>query len=293
MSRVRLRGDGGEISLIGLLVSSALSLIILGAVLTTFENAQSSANALTLRNDNQQMARAATDELALQLRNLASPTADQPQAVDRALPYDLIFQDVDPLGPNSGQNLSNVRRERWCLAANASLYVQQQTWTSATVPAAPADTACPGPSWPKTRVVVERVRNLASSPQVPVFAYNATSVTDISAIHVDLQLDVDAVRKPGPTRTATGIFLRNQNRRPVASFTAVPTAQGIILNASASADPEGHVLRYSWLDGGTQIATGVTATFKPASGTVHQLSVVVTDPAGLSATAAVQTVRAI
>lgn len=286
----RLRGDRGEITLPGLLTASVLSLVVLAAVLDTFAGAQSQTTAMTARNENQQTARAASDELAAALRNLASPTPDQPQAIDRADAFDLVFQDVDPAGPNLGQNLTNVRRERWCLGTTGVLYAQRQTWTSATVPAAPATTGCPGSGWPRTNVVAEHLTNRVGATARPLFTYDAAALTDIAAVHVDLLVDEDLTKEPPEVRLATGIFLRNQNRRPTAVFTASPTAQGIVLNASASADPEGQPLSYTWLDGATVVATGVTAIYKVTANTSHPLSVRVQDPAGLTGTSATQTV---
>lgn len=285
------RGDRGEISLIGLLVATVLSLIILLAVLDTFDNTQRQTTVLTARNANQDTARAASDALAAAARNLASPTPDQPRAIDRALPFDLIFQDVDPAGPNAGQNTSNVRRERWCLGTDGSLYGQRQTWTTATVPAAPAATSCPASGWATTSVDVKGLRNLATAPQRALFTYDAAALSEIAAVHVDMYLDEDPTRDPPEVRLSTGVFLRNQNRPPTASFTATPTPQGIVLNASASTDPEGQPLTYSWLDGGAPVGAGVTASYKVVAGSTHALSVRVQDPAGLTATSPVQTVR--
>ena len=53
----------------------------------------------------------------------------------------------------------------------------------------------------------------------------------------------------------SSIFLRNQNEAPVADFTA--TAAGtrtVILNGSASTDPEGRTLAYDWFLGNGAIA---------------------------------------
>ena len=43
--------------------------------------------------------------------------------VDRAGARDLIFQTVDPVGPNAGDNASNVKRIRYCLDTGGKLYV--------------------------------------------------------------------------------------------------------------------------------------------------------------------------
>ena len=291
MSRRRLlpAGDRGEISLIGLVIAATISLTVLVSVLDTFDGAQAKVIDTTLRNDNQQGARAAGDQIAAALRNLASPTPDQPQAIDRATPYDLVFQDVDPLGPNSGANTTNVRRERWCLSGS-TLYGQRQTWTSATVPAMPSVAACPGTGWGTTTVVAQQITNTARGQNRPLFTYDSTVLTDISQIHLDLWVDGVPDVDPAESRVSTGAFLRNQNRRPSAAFTASPTAQGIVLNASASADPEGQSLTYTWLDGATTVGSGVTLVYKVTAGTTHNLSVRVADPAGLTATSAVQAV---
>jgi hypothetical protein len=286
----RLREDRGEITLPGLLLASVLSLAVMTAVLDTFAGAQSHSVEVTTRNDNQQLVRAVSDRIAAALRNLASPTAEQPQAIDVAGPFDLVFQDVDPAGPNAGQNVTNVRRQRWCVTTDGALYLQRQTWTTATTPAAPSTSACPGTGWSSSQVLVTGLTNRRGLTPRAVFTYDAQALTDISAVHVDMFLDGEVTKGPSEVRLATGAFLRNQNRRPVASFTATPTAQGIVLNASASMDPEGQPLAYTWMDGTTAVATGVTATYPVTAGTVHSLSVVVQDPAGLTSTSPTQTV---
>ncbi|MCW3038883.1 MAG: hypothetical protein JWM31_788 [Solirubrobacterales bacterium] len=286
----RPHDDRGDVTLPGLLCAVVSSLVVLVGVLNTFGGAEASSTELTARNANQQAARQISDQLAVALRNLASPTPDQPQAIDRAGPYDLIFQDVDPNGPNNGANTTNVRRERWCLDAAGTLYAQQQTWTTAAVPATPAAVPCPGAGWQSTNVLIGGIANRVLVPAVPLFTFDAVTLTDIAAVHVDLTMDEDPLRPPAAVRVDTGVFLRNQNRRPTASFTAVPTAQGIVLNASASMDPEGQPLTYEWYDGATMIDTGVTSTYVVTHGTSHALSVRVLDPAGLTATAPTQTV---
>lgn len=280
------RGDRGEISLLGLLIATILSLGVLVSVLDTFDRAEAKVVATTSRNDSQDSARTAGDEISAALRNLASPTPDQPQAIDRATSFDLVFQDVDPLGPNSGANTANVRRERWCLSGT-TLYGQRQTWTTAAVPAMPSVAACPGTGWGSTRVVAERLTNGTSRP---LFTYDSTVLTDIAQVHLNLFVRANGHVDPQESLVSSGAFLRNQNRRPSAAFTAAATPQGIVLNASGSADPEGQSLTYTWLDGGTAVGTGVTLTYKVTAGTTHNLSVRVSDPAGLTATSAVQAV---
>jgi type II secretory pathway pseudopilin PulG len=284
------RGERGEVSLVSLLVACTLLVVVLGATLTLFEGFIAKAGDATRRTDTQDAARTAADRIARDLRNLSSPTSAQPQAVDRASGSDLIFKTVDPAGPNTGTNATNTKRVRYCLDSGRRLQEQTQTWTSEAVPAVPSGTACPAAAdWTRTTIVATNVVN----GTVPVFTYDAPVLTDISAIHVDLLVDTDIVRLPPATRLSTGVFLRNQNRRPAPTFVADRTAGGFVLNGSASGDPEGDTLRYEWFDGTAKVGTGITYTYTGlAAGSVHQLQLKVSDPAGLVGVSATQAVTA-
>ncbi len=282
------RGERGEVSLVSVLVACVLLVVVLGATLTLFEGFIAKAGDATRRTDTQDAARTAADRIARDLRNLASPTPDEPTAVDRNWGSDLIFKTVDPAGPNAGTNATNTKRVRYCLDTARRLQEQTQTWTEA-IPSLPADVACPGSGWTRTTIAAANVVN----GTVPVFSYDASVLTDIAAIHVDLLVDTDTLRLPPATRLSTGVFLRNQNRRPTASFVADKTSGGLVLNGSASADPEGDPLRYTWFDGTTQVGTGITFTYSPlTAGSVHQLHLEVTDPANLVGVSPTQGVTA-
>ena len=99
MSRLR-RQDG--FTVIELAVAASISLVILGLSMTVMISMWTQAKRTERHNDAMQQVRQATDRLARQLRNLASPsdtitaaTSAQPKSVDRNLPYDLVFKDVD------------------------------------------------------------------------------------------------------------------------------------------------------------------------------------------------------
>jgi len=283
------RGERGEVSLVSVLVACVLLVVVLGATLTLFEGFTAKAGDATRRTDAQDVARTAADRIARDLRNLSSPTPEQPGAVDRASGNDLIFTTVDPQGPNAGTNTTNTKRVRYCLDSGRRLQEQTQTWTDPIPPAAPSGTACPGSGWTRTTIAATNVVNGAE----PVFSYDAAVLTDIAAIHVDLIVDTDIVRLPPATRLATGVFLRNRNRRPTASFAADRTSGGLVLNGSASFDPEGDPLRYAWYDGTTQIGTGITYTYTPlVAGSIHQIHLEVFDPIGLVDVSATQAVTA-
>jgi type II secretory pathway pseudopilin PulG len=291
----RLRDERGEIGLVQLLVAIGLMLVVLGLSVESFAGFTVNARDENARNDTQDQARGALDKLARELRNLASPTYEQPQAVDKAGTTDMVFQTVSPTpGPSGSANTANVQRIRYCLdasvPANAALWYQTQTWTTEQAPAAPSSAACPDPAWGNQSQVATHLTNLAGGQARAVFSYNTSALTDISQVHVDLYVDTDGAGGAGETHLSSGVFLRNQNRRPVAAFTATPTGGGnVLLNGTASADPEGEPLVYAWYDGTTKVADGISATYHTTAGS-HTLSLKVYDPAGLEGTSGTQVV---
>jgi hypothetical protein len=285
-----MRDERGEMSLVGLIVAMALFIVVLGATLSVFETGEKVTRTSMLRSDMQDRARLAVDAIAKQLRNLASPTPDQPEAIDRALPRDVIFQTVDPVGPNAGANASNVKRIRYCLDGTGKLWRQQQRWTGASVPAVPGATACPGTGWAAgDEVVADSVVNATSGE--PVFTYNSATTSAISSVHVAVLIDLNNGR-PLPSELSTTVFLRNQNRRPSAAFTATAGAGEIVLNGSTSADPEGDPLTYTWKDNGTVIGSGIVFKYAVSTGSTHSITLTVRDPALLESTAGPTTVNA-
>lgn len=292
----RLAAERGEMTLTAVLVAITIFGTVLGATLTVFTSFASDRADIETRNAAQDAARTAIDRLSRELRNLASPTAEQPEAFDAAGPYDIVFKTVDPNGPNAGLNSPNVKRVRYCLdattPANARLVFQEQTWTSQAPPPVPATASCPGSGWATTRTLATSITNVQFGMDRPLFAMDSSVLTDINSIRTSLWVDVDSGSGPAETQLTSGIFLRNQNRKPVASFTATPTAQGIMLNGSASFDPEGEPLTYVWYDGATKIGTGITLTYQVPAGTSHSIRLEVYDPAVLHGESDVQVVIA-
>jgi type II secretory pathway pseudopilin PulG len=281
-----LRNERGEMSLIEMLVAISIFSGVLGATLFTFQTFDTLSRRDVDRAASQDSARTSVDRLAKDLRNLASPTIEKPQAVDKATAYDLIFQTVDPIGPNAGSNSANIKRVRWCLdssnASNEKLYVQEQTWTTLTTPDPPANGSCPASGWTTTTVLATNLTNAYKGQTRPLFAYDSTTLTAVHEIHVDLYSDLDPAKAPNETHITTGVFLRNQNAAPVASFTyALNGSTAIVLNGSQSYDPEGDALNYSWLDGGKKVGTGVTFSLPVTSKSSHSIQLQVFDPSGL------------
>jgi prepilin-type N-terminal cleavage/methylation domain-containing protein len=299
-------------SLIEVLLAMVLMLIVLGATLAVFNAMERGNRDNQNLNESQQQIRSATDALAKRLRNLASPAAggaavsDQP--IERAEPQDLIFRSVNSAGPATTLNPQNLQRYRYCLSPARRLTVQRQTWSGA-APATPTDTACPGAGWTETLVAAQSVVNATR----PVFHYQITpapgthseqtsvlagSFATIVALRSTLWVDPDLLHRPSETSLSTRVFLRNQNRPPLAVLEVTATGTKLTLNASASDDPEGNPLLYQFFDNGTALkdAAGVVippsnravAIYKPATGG-HSLTVKVTDVGGLGATSAART----
>jgi type II secretory pathway pseudopilin PulG len=298
MIRRWLHDERGELSLMEMLVAIAIFGGVLGATLFTFQNFDTLSRRTVSRSASQDAARTSADLLARNLRNLASPTIEKPQAVDKAAPFDLIFQTVDPNGPNAGANTPNIKRVRWCLdssnAANEKLYLQEQTWTTTNTPDPPSSSSCPSSGWTTTSVLVSNVTNNFAGQTRPLFAYDSTTLTAVRQVHVDLYSDLDPAKAPNETHITTGVFLRNQNAAPIASFIATLSGNSaIVLNGSQSYDPEGGALKYSWIDNNikqTQ-ATSVTYTLPVTPGSTHTIQLKVFDPSGLPGESATATIK--
>jgi hypothetical protein len=293
-----LSSERGEFGLIPMLVAMSLFAGILGATLVTFQNFDLLSRRSVDRSASQDSARTSIDRLVRDLRNLASPTIDEPKAVDRATPYDLVFQTVDSVGPNTGANAANIKRVRWCLnsttPADERLYMQEQRWTTSSVPLAPDTSACPGTGWNTSTVLAQNLTNIYNGQDRPLFGFNSTTLADINEVHVDVYSDLDPVRTPSETHLTSGVFLRNQNAIPVADFSyAVSGATAIVLNGSPSYDPEGQALKYVWVDNGIKIpnGTGITYTYAVAPHSTHSIQLKVFDPAGLEGDSATKSVQ--
>ena len=309
----RRLSDQRGLTLIEVLLSSALSLLVMGASLAAFDGLQGNHKLTQKANEAQDTARRQTDRLARELRNLASPsqlTSDlsaQPQAVDVAGSYDFVFRVVDDVKPAASLNAGNVKRVRYCLnssnPAQEVLWRQTQTWSIAATPAIPSTSACPGTGWDAGKDVqyVSQLTNRYNGADRPVFSYNSSDVQRISKVRTSLFVDTDPTRRPAEVRLSSGVFLRNQNRIPVASFTATVTAdKRLILNGSASDDPEGMPLKYQWYVDAPSPLPSCSAIPVPASclgegvvfektglsgGGQHTITLVVRDPAELGGTA--------
>lgn len=272
----RLFADQHGLTLVELLVAATIMMLVLGATMTLLTASTRQQRLVEQHNEAQQEVRASLDRLARELRSLASPGdlsaaavvsggATQPRAIDRNLGYDLIVKTVDETMVPGSYNATNVKRVRYCLDASATgpgrLWRQTQTWTTASPPPTPGDTACPGSGWKagEDRVVASAVANRVSGQDRAIFRYAGTAGTitgtddesraDIARVRADLLVDPDPTRAPRAARLSTAVFLRNQNREPVARFTITglnTTTRLIDLNGSGSEDPESQQLQHQF-----------------------------------------------
>lgn len=294
MSR-RRQQDG--FTLIEVLVAMALALIVLAATLGALNVFTRDSQALTQRNDAQNQARLAIDRVALQLRNIASPITD-PKLLEVAQPWNIVFQTI---GTPSGANTSGAERVRYCIPpdtnpgtpSDEALYEQVETWSVAgsAVPADPWDPslspACPDPNFPHTAVYGVTNRYEGDTTRC-AFSYNGscTTPTDLSTIDT-VGLDLFVNPTPGvfgaETELRSAVYLRNEERSPVASFSYTPLGNGaVLLNAGTSYSPSGESLAYRWSCSGSVPCTNSGAVFvwKPGQGT-YTVTLTVTDQAGL------------
>ena len=304
--RRALRNDAG-FTLIEVLLVSGLFLVVLTATMTTMTAFERN-NRDVQRNDDQvERTRRAVERGARQLRNLAGRPATGASTVARALPHDFVFQTSDP----------QRTWVRYCTQQQADGSAALWSLGNAAI-TAPTATECPGTTtaWPSRDRVTASVTNRTAGRDEPLFTYSRTclpgapvscptDLTSITQVNMEVLVDDDLARNPAEVRVATGVFLRNQNEKPVAKFTARPSAlpRTVLLNGSESLDPEGRTLRYYWFRTDnyvpftcgttpqdlTVLGQGVTLNYKfpdsagPA-GTIKNITLVVCDPGDLQAT---------
>jgi Tfp pilus assembly protein PilV len=254
----RLRNEDG-FTLLEVMIAALIMIIIMFATLASLDSFGGRAKLDGQRADAQEQLRRGVDQLERQLRNLATPAADI-KSINRAQATDLVFQTADP----------QKRWVRYCIdpADPAIASGGAHLWygisnVASNVP--PASTSCPGTGWTTMTSVGQSVVNARNGLNRPVFAFNwpkdtngneiTTDTSAITRIRTSLWVDPNPGSRPAEQHLSSGVFLRNQNQAPVASFTF--TATGRILNASATTDFEGRRLNYHWYYGPTAVTPPV------------------------------------
>jgi prepilin-type N-terminal cleavage/methylation domain-containing protein len=299
--RPRAQSQGG-FTLVEMIVVSALFLVVLTATLTS----TGTFNRLNVQNqrlnDQTDRARQGVDLAVRQLRNLARRI--EAPVIARAAASDFIFQTSDP----------ERTWVRYCLQTRTDGRVWLWGVSSPNAVTAAMSGPCPGTGWAGRNAIATNITNLANGRTLPLFTYTcvrnapagcpatADDFSRIRSVGMDLFLDDNLAVNPPEVRVSSAIFLRNQNEQPTASFVSRPNGtRKVILNASASFDPEGRNLRFLWFRAPAPSFTcdipapadlllwsGVTLnhTFLPtdgASGAQVPMELVVCDPGGLQA----------
>jgi hypothetical protein len=298
-----MRSERGEISLPGLLVAISIFGFVLMATYTAFDVFSRNSRDTQVRNEATDRARNTSDTLARQMRNLATPTALQPDAVVRASDYDLIFETVAQTGLPSTGNPQNIEFVRYCLSASQrrlyAMNLPPATISAST--AVPSGTGCPGSGWSNVRVVAEEVVNIFGSGSRPVFSYDSTVNDSIRRVRAELYVDTDPGTGPAEQQVTTGVELRNQDRAPTARFPApaLPGGSVAILDGTTSSDPDNDPLTYCWYDtqatgkvgacGDHSIGDSPYFHYKVDDTAPHTIFLTVTDPSGLPNTSPTRT----
>jgi prepilin-type N-terminal cleavage/methylation domain-containing protein len=280
-------------TLIELLVAMSLTTVVVMATVSAFVSFHQNERLNRLQNESQDQARMTIDTVTRQLRNLASPKDYRPESIELATPYDLVFRTVDAVKPTGSLNSRNIKRVRYCLsessAGEETLWRQQQTWVDPDPPLAlPSTSSCPSSAWGNKVAVATDIVSLEQTPPLELFSYTPgpSPMEAIRAIRADLVVDVNPGKAPRAVRLTSGVFLRNQNRAPVADCTATYSGNGkqVVLNGSASEDPEGHALNsYTWylLGDKDPIATKVVSLWSAPKSGSYTIRLVVEDHGGL------------
>jgi hypothetical protein len=291
MSRLA-REDG--YTLPELLVGALLGIIVLSASLTVLDQFRRMSARTDDRVEIQDKARQASRQLARSLRNIA-PSPESPVAIDRGDAFDLVFWAVDRPRPDSGANVRNLRRVRYCLDASdteqARLLEQTLRWNGPTAPPMPASTACPATEWGASRLIAESLTNRSGGTDRPLWTYKRTTSGQITGVKLNLFMNEEPETPSHEVAMQTGVYLRNQNRAPTALFTAaLAGVRHVLLNGSTSSDPEGDPLTYIWFVNGVEVGRGLIFNYAAPAGGSYEFRLDVRDPSGLFGRSPTETV---
>lgn len=302
----RMSGQSG-FTLVEMLVGMGMMVVVLMATLTVLDVFQKDYRRDQIRNETQDSARTAIDQMSRDLRSAASLcgtstgtscTGASSGALQRWTSTDIIFQAVSAGSAFGANDASNQEWVRYCLDSSGNLWREILAPTgSAALPSMPTTSTCPGDttSWPSQKKIATNLTN-TSSQSCPnaLFCYYTVSTNSSGTVvslpkSVQFYLTSQSNTNPNLTTQITGgVDLRNSLASPTSSFTCTSTGS-VTCDGSGSSDPNGQTLEYQWYisTGSTGSCSGTvqatTEAYTPGalSGT-YSISLQVTDTAGLN-----------
>lgn len=270
------RSNEAGFTLVEMMVVCFVSVVMLGATLTAFSGLVRGNSEHERQHDEMEHSRLAMEHSVRQLRNLANPTSTSTSTIDTADDYDFIFQTSDP----------TKTWVRYCLQTSGAAGVtpaKGRLWEMESTAVAVSGAmrgSCPGAAgWNRQHVVANFVTNRIGGVDRNVFTFRCSAgapatcpassaeFPKITNVAIDLFTDIDPARRPREQRLSSAVYLRNQNESPTASFTVRQvSSRRVLLNGSASADPEGRTLEFFWFKDTAPTQADLTdCTKRPAS----------------------------
>jgi prepilin-type N-terminal cleavage/methylation domain-containing protein len=273
--------DERGLTLIEMMVAMVISSVVMGAVVLLFTSFMKDNSYAAYRDDAQSHAQLMVDRMSHELRSAASISAGTAGLLAQAGSYDVAFQSVSASGTAPSGNAANQQWVRYCLDTNNTLW-RQTTSTSNTTSSLPDVSNCPSTSnaWAQKAngtpccVELSDVTNRINGDDRPLFTFGPTgysSTSQIKMVQINMYVDRNPGKLPGPTQLTSGIYLRNELTSPTAlvtvSYTVGTNSTDVSLNGSASSDPNGQALDYQWYVNSAGVGCSSTSA-GPATGAI-------------------------
>ena len=290
----RLREETG-FSLTELLVAIVLAMIIFGAAITTFVSFLKVSTKSEEQQRAQDVARSTVERLSTHLRNAMTTGASSAAIHPSSNGWNLVFVTAMPAQTPSTSNPRGLKYVRYCLEDKGSpkderLFFQTHPYTTASA-GPPSSLTCPDVGWSTKQVISDHFYNRKADGAPPIFSYKYDTSTPPTITHVTFHPIVDWApdRDPLPTELESSVNLRNLNRVPTAELSCQGLASlHAVCDGTASTDPDGEALSYSWKMNGTTLTGETTARldkFPLVSKQTYSFALTVTDAAGVTSTA--------
>ena len=286
-----LREESG-FSLTELLTSIVLATVIFGAAVTTWVSFLKVNTKTEDQQRAQDAARSTVERLSAHIRNAMTNGSSNAVINSRSSAFDLIFVTALPDTTTTTTNPRGLTHLRYCLESRGRmkddrLFLQTHPYSTSS-PSPPANLTCPDNAWDTKQVFSDHYVNRAQPETPALFTYRTDTATPPNITHVSLHpiLDWGPTRDPKPIDLSSTVNLRNLNRVPTAALTCSGLANGhAVCDGSASTDPDGEGLSYSWKLNNVTIAGESTSRldkYPLVSKTSYTITLTVTDAGGLN-----------